>query len=525
MGSDVVLSAGVRQNLLALQDTARLMSITQNRLATGKKVNSAIDNPVNFFTASGLSSRAKDLGALLDGMENGIKTIEAADNGISSIKATIESMKSTLLQARQDKSFKSATYSVGLTAPAATDVMTLSGGALSAPVAVDVTNTQAVRTGASWNNLDFDNAGVFSGQLNFSIAVNGGTARTVQIAATSATNITVSIDGGPVTNYTVATNTNAVAGADLVGALNAAFDAAATPLPVTVSFGATLAFTSDTPFSNSQANVAISAITVAGPVVAADFGFGAGGTLSKINPVAQTVDQIAAGINANALLTDKVTASNDGGRLRITNLSTIDLSLVGATTAGVINGDLGVGNTTSIGGNVVRRNLVKQYNDLRDQLNKFADDASFGGVNLLRGDKLRISFNELGTSTIVVQAQDEFGVARPINTLTLGIDLLLNPDVDADPSIDAFLDDLSTSLNTLRSQASSFGSHLSIVEIRTQFTKEMINTLQVGADNLVLADTNEESANMLALQTRQQLSTTALSLASQADQAVLRLFG
>ena len=205
MGSDVVLSAGVRQNLLALQDTARLMSITQNRLATGKKVNSAIDNPVNFFTASGLSSRAKDLGALLDGMENGIKTIEAADNGISSIKATIESMKSTLLQARQDKSFKSATYSVGLTAPAATDVMTLSGGALSAPVAVDVTNTQAVRTWRFMEQLDFDNAGVFSGQLNFSIAVNGGTARTVQIAATSATNITVSIDGGPVTNYTVAT--------------------------------------------------------------------------------------------------------------------------------------------------------------------------------------------------------------------------------------------------------------------------------------------------------------------------------
>ncbi len=187
MGSDVVLSAGVRQNLLALQDTARLMSITQNRLATGKKVNSAIDNPVNFFTASGLSSRAKDLGALLDGMENGIKTIEAADNGISSIKATIESMKSTLLQARQDKSFKSATYSVGLTAPAATDVMTLSGGALSAPVAVDVTNTQAVRTGrTSWNNWTSDNAGDTSAaQLNFSIAVNGGTARNVLIAATS----------------------------------------------------------------------------------------------------------------------------------------------------------------------------------------------------------------------------------------------------------------------------------------------------------------------------------------------------
>ena len=125
----------------------------------------------------------------------------------------------------------------------------------------------------------------------------------------------------------------------------------------------------------------------------------------------------------------------------------------------------------------------------------------------------------------MVQAQDEFGVPRPINTLTLGIDLLANQDVDADASIDGFLDDLSLSLNILRSQASSFGSHLSLVEIRTEFTKHMINTLQVGADNLVLADTNEEGANMLALQTRQQLSTTALSLASQADQAVLRLFG
>ena len=173
----------------------------------------------------------------------------------------------------------------------------------------------------------------------------------------------------------------------------------------------------------------------------------------------------------------------------------------------------------------MRRNLVKQYNDLRDQLNKLADDASFNGINLLHSDKLRIDFNELGTSSIIVQAQDELGTPRPINTATLGIDLLMNADVDADTSIDGFLDGLTAGLNTLRSQASSFGSNLSLVEIRTEFTKQMINTLQVGADNLVLADTNEEGANMLALQTRQQLSTTALSLASQADQAVLRLFG
>ena len=79
--------------------------------------------------------------------------------------------------------------------------------------------------------------------------------------------------------------------------------------------------------------------------------------------------------------------------------------------------------------------------------------------------------------------------------------------------------------STVASQASDFGSHLSIVQNRQTFTNSMINTLKTGADGLTLADTNEEGANMLGLQTRQQLSITALSLASQAQQSVLKLFG
>ena len=83
MASNITLSAGVRQNLLSLQKTADLMSTTQNRLATGKKVNSALDNPTNFFTSSSLQARAGDLSNLLNSMSNGIKTLEAADNGLS----------------------------------------------------------------------------------------------------------------------------------------------------------------------------------------------------------------------------------------------------------------------------------------------------------------------------------------------------------------------------------------------------------------------------------------------------------
>jgi flagellin-like hook-associated protein FlgL len=173
----------------------------------------------------------------------------------------------------------------------------------------------------------------------------------------------------------------------------------------------------------------------------------------------------------------------------------------------------------------VRANLVKQFNELKDQLDKLADDASFNGINLLRGDKLKITFNETGTSTLVIQAKDINGNPTSISAANLGVSTLVGSDVDSDDNVDTLLNGLTDSLGTLRSHASNFGSSLSIVQNRQDFTKAMINTLQTGADNLVLADTNEEAANMLALQTRQQLSQTALSLASQADQAVLRLFG
>jgi flagellin-like hook-associated protein FlgL len=233
----------------------------------------------------------------------------------------------------------------------------------------------------------------------------------------------------------------------------------------------------------------------------------------------KTVDQLVSDINTNAGLADKVRATNDNGKLRIENLSTSDLT-VGGAAAGSVTGT----GTSSIGGNDVRKNLVKQFNDLRDQLNKLADDASFNGVNLLRGDKLKLTFNETGTSTMEIQAKKPDGSATSINAANLDIDSALGTDFDGDAGIDAKLDGLQNALNTLRSQSASFGSNLSIVQNRQDFTKSMINTLQTGADNLVLADSNEEGANLLALQTRQQLSTTALSLSAQADQAVLRLF-
>ena len=150
MASNITLSAGVRQNLLSLQSTAGLMSTTQNRLATGKKVNSALDNPTNFFTSSSLQRRASDLSALLDSMSNGIKTLEAADNGLTSITTTAESMQSTLRQARQDKSFQTASYTIDATTIGTASVKNLSfsGGAVGTTpvnVALNVTGVDRWR--------------------------------------------------------------------------------------------------------------------------------------------------------------------------------------------------------------------------------------------------------------------------------------------------------------------------------------------------------------------------------------------
>ncbi len=535
MGSNIVLSAGVRQNLLALQNTAQLMSTTQNRLATGKKVNSALDNPTNFFTSSSLQRRANDLNALLDAMSNGVKTLEAADNGLTSITKALETMRSTLHQARQDKSFQTATYALDSAAITAASIdtnaeatqLSFTGGSVGAtPVAVDLSTARGVLTGGAaygaGADLDFDNAGAYGGnnsQLTFNLTINGGANITVSVQATDATHITATVAGQAGTSTAVA-DADAVTEAELISALNAGFTAGSVGITASDN-GGSIAFTATgTSNTTNASTAAVDINTIAGTnsVVTSDFGFDGANTSTITGVTARTTDQLVSVINANASLDGKIRASNDNGKLRIENQSTQALTVTGYnSTSSKVDGSAG---TTTIAGNSVRSTLADQFNELRDQLDKLSDDASFNGVNLLRGDKLKITFNETGTSSIDIQTAN----GDTINAAYLSISDLVATDLDSDTNIDSLLDNLKTSLNTITSQASTFGSNLSMVENRQDFTKNMVNTLQTGADNLVLADTNEEGANLLALQTRQQLSTTALSLSAQADQAVLRLF-
>src|SRR5215813_9852384 len=483
MSSSVTLSAGVRSNLLALQDTTNLQSITQQRLATGKKVNSALDNPTNFFTAAALSARAGELTNLLDSMTNGINTLKAADNGLTSITTTIQSMQATVTQARQDASWQSSSYSLDSTTIGTTTLKTIgfSGGAVgSTVVTVNLNDQEKITGGFTAATSKASQAGNLTIQA---ADINGGNAVTVAVT----TNDTASI---------IAANINAAVGYSLATASGTGGLTLQDAGPNVITLGDSTSGTTLTGagFSNT---VTTSTATVG---------------------AVETVDQIAAAINANASLSGKVKASNNAGQLQITNLSTSALTVTGVGTSGKVDGSTG---TASIGGNTVRANLVTQFNQLKDQLDKTASDSSFNGINLLQGDQLKLFFNELSTSSLTIQSTNTAGV----NSSTLSISTATNTEFQANSSLDTRLLSLGTALTTVASQASAFGSNLSIVQNRQTFTNAMVNTLQTGADGLTLADGNLEGANMLALQTRQQLSIQALSLASQANQAVLRLFG
>jgi flagellin len=273
--SDIVLSAGVRSNLLQLQQTSDLIGSTQTKLATGNRVNSALDNPNNYFTAQGLDNRANDLSSLLDSMSNGINTIQAANNGITSITKLVQSAQSLASQAQQ------------------------------------------------------------------------------------------------------------------------------------------------------------------------------------------------------TALTDTTT----------------------------------------------RASLATQFDALLSQIGQLAGDSGFNGINLLGGDTLTVKLDETGASSTAITGVNYSNA----NNAPLSIANSANSWAD-NTAVGVASTALTNALTSLRSESQTLGSSLSVVQIRQDFTKATINTLQSGSSALTLADSNQEGANLLALQTRQQLSTTALSLASQADQNVLKLF-
>lgn len=296
---EIGLSSAMRANLASLQSTARLLGSTEERLASGKRVNTAVDNPTNFFAAQGHTTRANQLNGLKDSISEAIQTVKAADSGIKGILSTIESLRGVVTQARS--------------------------------------------------------------------AIN-----------------------------------DSVNSATLIG------------------------------------------------------GTGTNGT--------------------------------DG--------------------------------------------LTGQYNRLVEQLNNLVTDSAYKGTNFLSSGSttLTVNFNENSTTSITMSGFNAGASGLAISggggSLTAAgtSGNMSSGSMDAVSELNAIETTLNTAIATLQTKASELSANLGVLSARNTFITEMVTTLLTGATKLTEADTNEEGANLLALQTKQSLGTTALSISSQAEQSILRLF-
>jgi len=413
MTGDIALTSALRNNLLTLQNTQRQADSTQFKLATGKKVNSALDNPLNFFRAQSFGNRASDLTGLLDGINLSIRTIEEADKGITAINKLLDSAESIIEEAKT--AYNGTSTSVG----------TIRG------LQDTSTATTTVATGAT---LLSDVIGGISGFTS------------------GADTITVSIEAdGTVVSTTVAATGSLT---DLIAAFTSG----------TAQFG--------------------------GPLLSASID--GSGNLSITNSAGiAEIESVSITVNDVGGASDPV--ANFGG--------TLVRDSSGETT-------IYEGQQSNL------ENLQARYDKILTEISATANDSSFNGINLLKGNDLVTTFNEDGTSNLSTTGDD-------LSAIGLGLDIA---DFSTRTNLDTRAGQLDDATKTVRNFGSLIATDLSLIQTRRDFTESTINTLKGGADDLTLADLNEEGANLLALQTRQQLGTTALSLASQAQQSVLRLF-
>jgi len=438
--NDVSLTAGMRANLLALQDTVNLLNRTQSRLSTGKKVNTAIDNPVSFFASQALTSRASVIDSLKDAMGQAVQTITSADKGIKAITSMIEQAKGIAQSALSAAEGSTATQDVTAAVEYSAQVFgTASVGGLSGAgdgetiiIGAGTANEVTFTEGVDWDNTDNDSDA--GDALALAITTEG-----TYTATNNAGVVTISLDGVDIEI------------ASFTGTAIANIDVAVVQAP--------------------EPEVAATVYTIGGETFTAGVDFDV--EVDPADTAANLVTAVeAAGVGA---------ASNVGAVVTVALPST------------------------------ELESLETQYNTLRTQLTELAEDSGYKGKNLLSDDDLVVKFE--GT-TLTVEGFDASAAGLGITEATWTIG----------GSIDADVNLLDAALVTLRQESSKMSGNLSIITVRQEFSTNMINTLTEGADKLTLADTNEEGANMLMLQTRQSLSTTALSLSAQAAQSVLRLF-
>lgn len=575
----VALTASMRSNLLSLKNTQKMFDKTQDRLSTGYKVNSAMDNPSSYFTAQSLNSRADDLSSLLDSIGQAISTLQTADEGITSLQDFVEQAKSIANSARDTANVSASTKStikfdkdalksqkvIGEAIPNldASDTMIIRYGDSTKITGTTNVQEDTLLSGIGLDALADGDASIKVDGKEYKIVTDGATENkmvTGSYAKDSVFEVTaadydgtadetvykaVDADGNEI-SWTVSGDTTTTIGVGDFAKADDAFDRTVTEdgkttmtMPTFSKDGTATAATATmadaaTIYVKSTADLEefakvletmIGSDKFSASIVDGNMVFATKDTTS-IEITGKFKD--AFGMDAGVEITLDADETAESLRQKIDNLEGIaaefdnDGRLVIKSEQGddmVISGalaeKLGV-NGAVTNGNNERATYASQFNKVLIQINELVQDTSYKGINLLKGDDLTVVFNESRTSNLELK-----GVT--FDAQGLGFTDAINDWKDTD-SIDTALDQITKATSLLRAQASEFGQNLSTVQIRQDFTENMINNLQTGADKLTLADMNEESANLLALQTRQQLATNSLSMANQAAQSVLSLF-
>ena len=398
--SDVTLSAAVRSSLLSLQNTTDLIDRTQNRLSTGLKVASAVDDPVAFFQAKSLNDRAFDFNEKKDGIDQGVSSVTTALEGIESIEAVVRQLKGV------SNSLKSATGTQF------TDL---------------VTQFSDLRTqiGLLADDATYQGANLVN-----------NTSESLTISFSDKTGSLITVNAVNVRESGLGITTVAAGGTNGVNFATADFSTVSAGGTITVTYqGSAQLISSTNGFSFTYGTVSVTV---------------AGSTAGSVN------------ISAGDTLTLVIASAQGGAGLGTAASTGADIGLTAGQFYGVIAAD----------------GLISA-NGSASTFSSFSVDTA-------------------NTTNYVVEG----------NTT----------------QVDAVITELDSALATLRANASTLGSNVALLQTRLDFTEQYVNIIETGAAKLTLADINEEGANLLALQTRQQLGISALAFAGQAEQGILSLF-
>jgi len=448
--TDVTLTSAVRQNLLSLQSTTDLISRTQNRLSTGLRVASPIDDPVNFFQAKGLNDRATDFTEKKANIDQGISSLSAATEAIAGIENMVQQLKGLATNAKS--------------------------AATNTEISNIVTQFNDLRTqinnlasDASYQGLNLVNG---TGSI-LSVTFSNDTASVLNVNS-----VDIRVKGTGLDVAQLSANTGAFA----------------------FNVAALTAGTFSSAFTGSTADATADGIS------------GITGTLDLNTIGASVAGQSAQSISVG----DTITLSYGGLSFSVEVVSSV-------TAYANLSGSFITAGTYAVGSTVEFRAIT---GSLSATSVGTGFSAASAGSGLSAGvSKLSVVFTAVANGAVSTAALG-FAVLKITGT-TVAIaetDAVRSVGIGFTTELNSRIQNLDSALTTLRSRAQVLGTNVAVLQTRLDFTKNYVNTLAAGAGKLTLADLNEEGANLLALQTRQQLGIQSLAFAGQSEQSILGLF-